>query len=310
MERRRINFMATKKQILTELKERLVNDLRVKNENKKHEDPKGEYIWVGGPDGLVGNSTCHYEFIFQDDETLSLEVHFEEKKNCEEFKDVLSKNDNETLEFTNWGNKDQHKRIIGKNDNYCVQINQNSNVGEIVNSAIELLEELDDSIGYSLAKKCDELKQKPSLSKRNGTVVNAKEYKKRFINYKKSFHTKHGSIQEALITKLASKYNVVGFERTLSDIRVDVIGINKNGKTDEKEYTYDIYEVKPYDSPTDCIREALGQLIYYKYQFEKKYKVGKLFVVGQNKLGFFDRQYLEKIHKSLPNLEINYITPN
>ena len=93
-----------------------------------------------------------------------------------------------------------------------------------------------------------------------------------------------------------------------NSIRVDVLGIKKNGKTDEKEYTYDIYEVKPYDSPTDCIREALGQLIYYKYQFEKsELTVGKLFVVGQNKLEFFDRQYLEKIQKSLP--KIDYITP-
>ena len=65
--------------------------------------------------------------------------------------------------------------------------------------------------------------------------------------------------------KKIKKYDEVGIERTLGDIRVDVLGINKNGKTDPREYTYDIYEVKPYESPTECIREALGQLLYYKY---------------------------------------------
>ena len=301
MEGRRIDFMATekqKKEILTKLKKNL-KKLDVKNISDKYENPEGEYIWAGGPYGLIGNKTCHYEFIFQDDETLNLEVHFEDE-NCNKFENVLSKKYKETFAFIDWNCGESYKRIIGKDSNYCIQIDQYNNVGEIVNSAIELLEELDDSIRYSLAKKCDELKPKASLSQRNGKVVDVKEYKKRFINYKKSFHTKHGSIQKALVENLADKYDEVGFERTLCDIRVDVLGINGD--------SYDIYEVKPYVSPTECIREALGQLLYYKYQFEKsELTVGKLFVVGQNKLGFFDRQYLEKIQKSLP--KIDYITP-
>ena len=291
-----------KKEILTKLKKEInkkgFTDVYIPKSNKIN-----NFIWIGAQNGSIGNLTCHYEFIFHYSK-LNLEVHFEDR-NCEEFKDVLSKNDSATLSFTNWR---KHKRIIGNNDNYCVQIEERTTTDEIVKKAIKLLEKLDDSIGYSLAKKCDELKPEASLSQSDGTVVEEIEYKKRFINYKKSFHTKHGKIQKALITKLASKYNEVGFERTLSDIRVDVVGINKNGKTDEKEFTYDIYEVKPYDSPTDCIREALGQLIYYKYQFEKReLTVGKLFVVGQNKLGLLDGQYLEKIRESFPI--IDYITP-
>ena len=301
--------MATKKQkkeILTKLKERLKNDLRVKNENNNHENPEGEYIWAGGPYGLIGNFTCHYEFIFynkkedskKDENTLYLEVHFEDEKS-DEFENVLSENDKKTLKFTTWGIR---KRIIGTNDNYCVKIEEKTTTDEIVKKAIELLEELDNSIGYSLAKKCDELKPRASLSKNSGKVVKEIEYKKRFINYKKIFHTKHGSLQKALVEKLKHDGNYYGKEIKLDDnsIRVDVLGINGD--------SYDIYEVKPYDSPTDCIREALGQLLYYKYQFEKsELTVGKLFVVGQNKLGFFDRQYLEKIQKSLP--KIDYITP-
>lgn len=301
--------MATKKQILTKLKKE-INKKGFTDVDEPKSNEINNFIWIGAQNRLIGNDTCHYEFIFHEEETpniLNLEVHFEDE-NCNEFENVLSKKYKETFAFIDWNCGESYKRIIGKDSNYCIQIDQYNNVGEIVNSAIELLEKLDDSIGYSLAKKCDELKPKASLSQEDGNVVEEIEYKKRFINYKKIFHTKHGSIQKALVENLADKYDEVGFERTLSDIRVDVLGINKNGKTNEKEYTYDIYEVKPYDSPTDCIREALGQLLYYKYQFEKiELTVGNLFVVGQNKLGGLDRQYLEKIQKSLP--KIDYITP-
>lgn len=177
-------------------------------------------------------------------------------------------------------------------------------MNEIVKEAIDLLEKLDGTIGKDLAKICDELNPKADLSG-NGTIVNEKNYKQRYKNYKHSFYTKHGDIQEALQKNLVKNkaYDEVGIERTLGDIRVDVLGINKNGETD----IYDIYEVKPYESPTDCIREALGQLLYYKYMFEKNgYTVGKLIVVGKNKLEFYDRQYLEIIQKSFP---IDYITP-
>ena len=108
--------------------------------------------------------------------------------------------------------------------------------------------------------------------------------------------------------KKIKKYDEVGVERTLCNIRVDVLGINKNGKTAPrpKEYTYDIYEVKPYDSPTECIREALGQLLYYKYMFEKnRYTVGKLIVVGKNALTEVDQQYLDEINNS--GIKIEYL---
>ena len=85
-----------------------------------------------------------------------------------------------------------------------------------------------------------------------------------------------------------------------------VIFYNKKRETDPRKYTYDIYEVKPYESPTECIREALGQLLYYKYMFEKNgYKVEKLIVVGKNKLD--DEEYLNKIKELNENLEIDYI---
>lgn len=262
------------------------------------------YIWVGGQGNLIGNLSCHYEFIFHNETELHLEVHFEERTDYTSFSKLTL---NPDFEYQDWeinGEKVDNARIVVKQS---ISV-EKRNLDEIVKEAIDLLEKLDETIGKDLAKICDELKPKADLSG-NGTIVNEINYKQRYKNYKHSFYTKHGDIQEALQKNLVKNkaYDEVGIERTLGDIRVDVLGINKNGETDPRKYTYDIYEVKPYESPTECIREALGQLLYYKYMFEKNgYKVEKLIVVGKNKLEFYDRQYLEIIQKSFP---IDYITP-
>lgn len=260
------------------------------------------YIWVGGQGNLIGNLSCHYEFIFHNETELHLEVHFEERTDYTSFSKLTL---NPDFEYQDWeinGEKVDNGRIVAKQS---ISVEQR-NLDEIAKEAIDLLEKLDGTIGNDLAKICDELKPKADLSG-NGTIVNEKNYKQRYKNYKHSFYTKHGEIQNALNEQLENKYDEVGIERTLGDIRVDVLGINKNGKTDPRKHTYDIYEVKPYDSPTECIREALGQLLYYKYMFEKnEYTVGKLIVVGKNKLEFYDKEYLKTIKELNENLEIDY----
>jgi len=261
------------------------------------------YIWVGGQGNLIGNLSCHYEFIFHNETELHLEVHFEDATNYTSFSNLKLNSD---FEYQDWeidGENVDNGRIVAKQS---ISVEQR-NLDEIAKEAIALLEKLDGTIGKDLAKICDELNPKADLSG-NGTIVNEKNYKQRYKNYKHSFYTKHGKIQKALNKQLENKYDEVGIERTLGDIRVDVLGINKNGKTDPRKHTYDIYEVKPYDSPTECIREALGQLLYYKYMFEKNgYKVEKLIVVGKNKLEFYDKEYLNKIKELNENLKIDYI---
>ena len=259
------------------------------------------YIWVGGQGNLIGNLSCHYEFIFHNETELHLEVHFEDATNYTSFSKLTL---NPDFEYQDWeidGEKVDNGRIVAKQS---ISVEQR-NLDEIAKEAIALLEKLDGTIGKDLAKICDELNPKADLSG-NGTIVNEKNYKQRYKNYKHSFYTKHGKIQKALNKQLENKYDEVGIERTLGDIRVDVLGINKNGKTDPRKHTYDIYEVKPYDSPTECIREALGQLIYYKYMFEKNgYTVGKLIVVGKNALTEVDQQYLAEINNS--GIKIEYL---
>lgn len=254
------------------------------------------YIWVGGQGNLIGNLSCHYEFIFHNETELHLEVHFEDATNYTSFSKLTL---NPDFEYQDWeidGENVDNGRIVAKQS---ISVEQRT-LDEIAKEAIDLLEKLDGTIGKDLAKICDELNPKADLSG-NGTIVNEKNYKQRYKNYKHSFYTKHGEIQKALQKNLVKNkaYDEVGIERTLGDIRVDVLGINKNRETDPRKYTYDIYEVKPYESPTECIREALGQFLYYKYMFEKnRYTVGKLIVVGKNALTEVDQQYLAEINNS------------
>ena len=294
--------MATEKQIeiLTKLKKE-INKKGFTDVDEPKSNEIDNFIWIGAQNGLIGNGACHYEFIFHEEETpniLNLEVHFEDE-NCNEFENVLL-NDNATLEFTNWEEDDNHRRIRGNNGNYCIQIDQYTNVDNIVNKAIKLLEKLDKEIGIRLARCVSNLNIQSDLGE-DGTIVREREYKNRYVCYPKNYSSKHGEIQEDLKNQLKNEYDEVGFERPLCDIRVDVLGINKDRTRNKREYTYDIYEVKPYDSPTDCIREALGQLIYYKYKFEKNgYIVRRLIVVGQNELNPCDIEYLKSIQDSFP----------
>lgn len=297
--------MATKKQILRKLQREIEkrNDFFIPTidyADGTQEDVA--YIWVGGQGNLIGNLSCHYEFIFHNETELHLEVHFEDATNYTSFSNLKLNSD---FEYQDWeidGEEVDNGRIVAKQS---ISVEQR-NLNEIAKEAIDLLEELDETIGKDLAKICDKLKPSASLSKKSGKVVDEITYKNRFRQYEQSFYSYHGKIQNALIEKLKKDGNYYGREIKLDDnkIRVDVLGINKNGETD----IYDIYEVKPYESPTDCIREALGQLLYYKYMFEKNgYTVGKLIVVGKNKLEFYDEEYLNKIKELNKNLKIDYI---
>lgn len=71
----------------------------------------------------------------------------------------------------------------------------------------------------------------------------------------------HYQIQKKLIKELENKYSKSGkikHEVKINKYRADImVRLSDNG--------YEIYEVKPYILPKDCIREASGQLLEYKY---------------------------------------------
>jgi hypothetical protein len=105
-------------------------------------------------------------------------------------------------------------------------------------------------------------------------------------------------------------YDIVVHELPLNNIICDLIGVNYNNRENIHDYTYDIFEIKPYQSPTDCIREALGQLLLYKYTFEKyEYNVRNLFIVGPIALDRNEKNYLDSIKNSFC-FNIDYIPKN
>ncbi|MBK8396297.1 MAG: hypothetical protein IPL26_13815 [Leptospiraceae bacterium] len=105
----------------------------------------------------------------------------------------------------------------------------------------------------------------------------------------------HNKIQEALKNKLISKYgekNVI-LEENFVDVKLiqpDFIGF---------------YEVKSASYASECIKEALGQILLYSLNDNEK-KVKKHFVVGQYPPTLKDQEYIDFIKKNL-KLEFDYI---
>ena len=113
---------------------------------------------------------------------------------------------------------------------------------------------------------------------------------------------KHTEIQDSIVKKLKEMYGeeVVFQEVVVNDSRLDVlVEIKSNNNT-----VYDIYEIKPYCSFYSCMREAIGQLIEYKYKAQEKgLNIRKLIIVGPAKI---DEYYLKYIQKNCSN-ELDYM---
>ena len=123
------------------------------------------YIWIGGQGNLIGNLSCHYEFIFHNETELHLEVHFEDATNYTSFSKLKLNSD---FEYQDWeinGEKVDNGRIVAKQS---ISVEQRT-LDEIAKEAIDLLEKLDGTIGKDLAKICDELNPKADLSE-DGTL--------------------------------------------------------------------------------------------------------------------------------------------
>ena len=104
--------MCRQTEILNRIKDRIAQEnqfVYVRKEN----DINNWWFWVGTRDKIIGTSDCHYEFIFHDNNTLCLEVHFENARNCRNFEQIANYNNN--LQFENWGNRNRHRRIWNGN---------------------------------------------------------------------------------------------------------------------------------------------------------------------------------------------------
>lgn len=283
----------TKKDILIQLQEEISKSDRFCSRYPK-ESKIDNFIWVGTKDEIIGDWDCHYEFIFENKDReptknnspfLAIEVHLSERNKHGLFKEVAL---DKQLTFYNWYYEKRNKivengRIVYKDWRLRYDAPQ------VIMKAMDRLCRLDDAIGASLKQVVLENNLLSSGIQRfikSGKI--SKERQLKSITTTEQFITlQHGIWEERLLEQIKNKYDDVGQE--LSFIRIDVFG--------KKDNVYDIYEVKPYMSATQCIREALGQILYYKYLFEKQgFKVGNIFIAGPEKPLKSDEEYLNSIN--------------
>lgn len=143
--------------------------------------------------------------------------------------------------------------------------------------------------------------QKSGNEKRNTKVTRQAAKKntqahRRTINRSYIVEQKHNKIQEALKTKLVEEY---GKENVLLEENyVDV-------KLTQPNYI-GLYEVKSSSYASDCVREALGQILFYSYHDQDK-RTKKIYVVGQYPANEQDHGYTKYVKDKL-KIDFEYLS--
>jgi hypothetical protein len=106
----------------------------------------------------------------------------------------------------------------------------------------------------------------------------------------------HERMKDILAERLVSKSAVESVQREYpleDDRRIDLVVERENGRW--------FYEIKPYDTPRECLREAMGQLLEYAY-WSGSEAPECLVVVGKSELEEEGRAYLSTLKErfSLP----------
>lgn len=130
---------------------------------------------------------------------------------------------------------------------------------------------------------------------RQATINRNIQSHRRTINRSYIVEQKHNKIQEALKTKLVKEY---GKENVLLEenfVDVKVIQPNYIG----------LYEVKSSSWASDCVREALGQILLYSYRDQDE-REKKIYVVGQYPANEQDNGYINYIKDKL-KLDFEYL---
>lgn len=131
--------------------------------------------------------------------------------------------------------------------------------------------------------------------KRKGTTKRDTNTYRRTVSRSYIVEQKHNKIQEALQRELEIKY---GHENViLEENYVDV-------KLIQPDYIV-FYEVKSNSYASECIKEALGQILFYSYHDQDKRKK-KIIVVGQYPANEQDYGYIKYIKEKL-KIDFEYI---
>lgn len=115
-----------------------------------NEETIENYIWVGTPDGRIGTAECHYEILFDGNDKLKVEAHFEDD-NFEDFRDIkLPEEAKEKLKY-------EYKKYTEKKQGMIVYPNDTgiANTGDTeskIKEVMDRLGELDGLIGEKLKR--------------------------------------------------------------------------------------------------------------------------------------------------------------
>lgn len=114
----------------------------------------------------------------------------------------------------------------------------------------------------------------------------------RSTSCEKIIEIKHTDYQDKVIQKLKKIYGQeeVFQEVVIGNNRLDIlVKINE-----QNDIVYDIYEVKPYGSFYACFREAIGQLMEYKYKAQEKgLKIRKLVIAAPVMVDAYYMEYIQ-----------------
>ena len=144
------------------------------------------------------------------------------------------------------------------------------------------------------AKKTGNEKRYAKITRKASKSRNTQPHR-RTTNRSYIVEQKHNKIQEALKTKLVEEY---GKENVLLEENyVDV-------KLTQPNYI-GLYEVKSSSYASECVREALGQILFYSYHDQDK-RTKKIYVVGQYPPNEQDYGYIKYVKDKL-NLDFEYL---
>lgn len=301
-------------QLLKLIKQELQKSKVFVDVDNPQNDSINYFIWTGTNDGIIGNSICHYEFIIYPKKRnfLSVEIHFEDRRFLPLFEKL--KHDEEFV-FTDWDNG-KHKRIIFKNN--LIDLN-NSEIdnSEIVETAINNLSYIHEKFSEQLKtllqdnRVKDFVKRqyliKPKLSLQSGSIVKRKYYKAISNREAKCLDTIHGAIQNLVYNDKNNEkiYETIEKEKPFIGLpyRIDLLAKLKS------EDKYDVFEVKTADSAEICIKEALGQILFYKYLLQKgEYKINQLIIVGPSEMTNSEQDFFNSLKKSFPELKYRSVS--
>ena len=199
-------------------------------------------------------------------------------------------------------------------NHFGLKTNRKTKISEIQNLMIsekpanqnvyDYMRELYDQFGRGkekeiiTGKQSQQPRKRQGRRKRKGSTNRNTESQNRTVTRSYIAEQKHNKIQEELQKQLAEKYgndNVI-----LEENYVDV-------KLIQPDYLC-FYEVKSSSFASECIKEALGQILLYAHYDEDERKK-KIYVVGQYPATEQDKIYIEFVKDNL-SLEFDYLNVN